>query len=327
MEINVSVVVPVYNMERLLGDCIASLKKQTLPQIEFILVNDGSSDHSAAICEAAAAEDSRFRVIHQQNKGLSGARNTGIRAAAGTYIGFVDSDDTVDPQMYDVLYSLCKDTGSEAASVASLIHYPDKTVSTGGRGLHVHTREEAMRVMLEGTHFDEVVWTKLFHRDILEHVQFTEGIIYEDTDFTYRALHETEHVASLGLPLYHYYKRDGSIMSAAAADLRDDAVEVYAGMYTFLAENYPELTTLASRKMADVCLSLLAGMAAAPDHADRRQQMRRIARRMNSIYGEAVKDEALPRKAKVLLTASKLHPVLCTYLLQRTKSVKTRPVF
>ena len=111
----ISIVVPVYRVEKYLNSCIDSLLAQTFADFEVILVDDGSPDACPALCDAAAAKDGRIRVIHQANKGLSGARNAGLDAAKGAWIGFVDSDDYIAPEMYEVLYQAVQSTGADLA--------------------------------------------------------------------------------------------------------------------------------------------------------------------------------------------------------------------
>lgn len=102
----ISVIVLVYNIEKYVGKCIDSIRKQTYKKLEIILVDDGSTDNSGSICDAYADKDNRIRVIHQQNRGLSGARNRGLEASTGEYIGFVDGDDWIEEDMYDFLYHM-----------------------------------------------------------------------------------------------------------------------------------------------------------------------------------------------------------------------------
>lgn len=111
----VTVVVPVYNVERYLKRCIESLKNQTLKEIEIVLINDGSKDKSGEICNEYASKYENIKVIHQLNRGLSGARNTGIKVAQGEYIGFVDSDDYVEKDMFERLYNQAKEYSCEIA--------------------------------------------------------------------------------------------------------------------------------------------------------------------------------------------------------------------
>ncbi len=109
----ISIIVPVYKTERFLGACIASIQAQTFADFELILVDDGSPDNCPALCDAAAAKDRRIRVVHQKNRGLSGARNAGLDTARGEWVAFVDSDDTVTPDFCAKLYAAVQDTGAQ----------------------------------------------------------------------------------------------------------------------------------------------------------------------------------------------------------------------
>lgn len=125
MSCKLSVIIPVYNGERFLRSCIESVQKQTEAEIEIILVDDGSTDRSGAICDALAQEDSRIQVIHQTNAGVSAARNAGMAAATGEYLGFVDADDTIAPDMYASLLQIARDTDSDIVMCDATTVYMD----------------------------------------------------------------------------------------------------------------------------------------------------------------------------------------------------------
>ena len=172
----VSVIVPVYNAEKYLQECVDSILRQTLTDLELILVDDGSPDGCPALCDAAALRDDRVRVIHQKNKGLSAARNAGMKIARGNWVAFVDSDDRVMPGYLERMYAaaqkaepdlvvcdyLCMDENGAGKAKS------EKLVRAEQLG-----REELIRKMCL-TPF-VVAWTKLYRREILEKMQFPEG--------------------------------------------------------------------------------------------------------------------------------------------------------
>ena len=144
----VSVVVPVYNVEKHLDRCVASIVGQTLEDIEIILVDDGSEDSSGAMCDAWAQRDSRIRVIHKPNGGLSDARNTGAAAARAEFVGFVDSDDYIVPEMYERLYADVIEDASDIAIGGVLSVYADHEVAAGGGERFSLTGREAVGQLL-----------------------------------------------------------------------------------------------------------------------------------------------------------------------------------
>lgn len=210
----ISVIVPVYNMEKYLCRCVDSILAQTYPDIQIILVDDGSVDRSAAICDAYAEKDHRVTVVHKENGGLSSARNAGIDAAQGEYIGFVDSDDYISPEMYEKLVEHMG-TGREIANVM-YVRADENGVTSPSRV--PHTQDEIIpasdfvkEVML---HLGDIsVCTKLFHRSIFQDLRFLEGKLNEDLLFVLDAMARIERVCFVGHVGYYYFTRSGSISS------------------------------------------------------------------------------------------------------------------
>ncbi|WP_318505185.1 glycosyltransferase family 2 protein [Bacillus sp. T3] len=215
MKPKISIIVPVYNVEKYIHKCVDSILNQTFQDFELILVDDGSPDNCGFICDDFAQKDKRVKVVHKQNGGLSTARNAGMDIAEGEYIGFVDSDDWIEPDMYELLFNLCVENDCEIANCSSIIYFTNKTVVNGSHPLIIQNRHEAMKAMLEGKLYDEVVWTKLIKRNLLTDIRFPEGIVYEDTAFTYKVIHKCKKVCSIGSPKYHYIKRDEGTMGQA----------------------------------------------------------------------------------------------------------------
>lgn len=219
----VSVVVPIYNMEKYLGRCVDSILAQSYSNIEVILVNDGSKDSSAEICDRYAEKDSRIKVLHKTNGGLSSARNAGIDVASGDYIGFVDSDDFVSPDMYKLLVERLENSGCEIANVmyvradeegnttpSKVPHNTDKEISAlqFTRELMLHTG-------------DVSVCTKLFRAEIFNDLRFPEGKLNEDLLFmldVFCKVNKVAYVAHIG---YYYFIRGGSTSSGYGKALID----------------------------------------------------------------------------------------------------------
>ena len=181
----ISVIVPIFRVEKYLEKCVSSIISQTYSNLEIILVDDGSDDNCPTICDNFQAKDSRIKVIHKTNGGLSQARNYGLRIATGDFIGFVDGDDWIEPCMYEALLSALLDTG---ADIAACNYHKESTDSKDIQRIatsserHLYSSEEAMRMILSLTGFIRtLVWNKLYRRSLLANVFFTEGKIYEDT--------------------------------------------------------------------------------------------------------------------------------------------------
>ncbi|PGO33392.1 hypothetical protein CN984_04700 [Bacillus cereus] len=206
MKPKISIIVPVYNVAEYLEKCVESILNQTFVDFELILVNDGSKDQSGEICDEFAEKDSRIKVIHKKNAGLSVARNTGINAARGEYIGFVDSDDWIDPDMYEALYESCELSRSEISIIGM------REVSEEGKTLmeyipvHVNLKEILKRAY---------AWNKLFKRELFvnNNLYFMEGKYYEDLELIPKLFIKCNKVTNVNKVGYNYLKRRGSITS------------------------------------------------------------------------------------------------------------------
>ena len=218
----ISVIVPIYRVERFLPQCIDSILKQTFQDIEVILVDDGSDDGCPAICDAAAERDARVRVIHQKNQGLSVARNTGIRAAQGGYIAFADSDDYMEPNMLEMMLGRMKKDGSELA----VCNY--HRVDEQGRELSQYVRESPIsedevitdqskaveKLCIEGFWHYIIASNKLYARRLFDDIRFPEGRRNEDIYVAYQVLWKAKGVSILKDLLFVYRLREGSIIKS-----------------------------------------------------------------------------------------------------------------
>lgn len=213
----ISVIVPVYKVEAYLDQCVQSICTQTFDDFELILVDDGGQDNCPAMCDAWAQRDARVRVIHQENRGLSGARNSGIDAACGQYLSFIDSDDYIEPDMLQNLVEVLETTGAQMA-VCNLVYedengirfrYPDFT-SVQDRVVDAAAYWEGYFSPL-GVYYT-VAWNKLYRRDLFETLRYPLGRRNEDELILGELLSRCTVIACTGKVGYHYVQRSGSIM-------------------------------------------------------------------------------------------------------------------
>ncbi len=215
----VSVIVPVFKVEAYLSKCVESLIGQVYSNLEIILVDDGSPDACPGICDDYAKRDSRIKVIHQKNGGLSDARNTGIRAAKGEYVSFVDSDDWVDPDYIDSLIKTSLDTSADIVECNHIKYYKtddffDYSPKIERGEIVVKDGSEAMvDVILDKGTYTVSSWGKIYKMDIFKqnNIWFSVGKIHEDRFVTYKPFFFSRRVAYLESPLYFYTKRKDSI--------------------------------------------------------------------------------------------------------------------
>ena len=236
----ISVIIPVFNTEDYLEKCIESVRRQTFHDLEIILVDDGSGPLASLMCDHLASEESRIRVIHQANQGLSAARNTGIRYAKGTYLSFIDSDDYISPTFYEDLISLAGENVipvSHFVRVDSLGHQflrKDPHISGG-----VVTSEKFLEELL--LHIGDVsVCTKLFHRELIGRSRFQEGKLNEDLLFILSLLYKIDHFVFTGRVGYYYLSREGSISNRYGKSV-EDMVDNALLVLDFTKSNYPSL--------------------------------------------------------------------------------------
>lgn len=209
----VSVIVPVYRCEEFLPACIDSILGQTHQNLEVILVDDGSPDGSGAICDAYAAKDSRVRVIHQENAGVSAARNAGIDAATGDAIAFVDSDDTVEKDQYEVLVRLASEHEADIAHCGyRKVHFDGSTKDVLGTGvLLVQDALEASECLLTGKYFTGSPCTKLYRTALFGEIRFDPSLkINEDVWLNVQIFRKARKLVFWDVPKYCYYERSQS---------------------------------------------------------------------------------------------------------------------
>ena len=184
----ISVVVPVYKVEAFLNRCIESIIYQSYENLEIILVDDGSPDNCPAMCDTWAERDSRIRVIHKKNGGLSDARNAGMAVASGIYLSFVDSDDWIAPEMYQSLVCFLEKDHSDIAAcgVEMVWDGEEKRAMLTPTGDCILEKEEAMRSIIQETRLKQPVWYKLYRRAVVENILFPVGKYHEDVFWSYR---------------------------------------------------------------------------------------------------------------------------------------------
>ncbi len=232
MEELISVIVPIYNVDAYLRKAIKSILNQTYQNLEVILVDDGSTDQSCEICKRFCERDQRIQLICQENQGVAGARNTGLKNAHGAYIGFVDPDDAIHPQMYEILYNNLMAAKSDI-SVGMYCTYTDFEFDSD-IDLHqtnktrVLTSRESLLALYGSTppYNSGILCDKLFKRELFHGLSFNDGKIHEDEMIIYRVFDQAKSIVYSEYVMYYYYKREGSIMQRYTLQ-RLDALAAY----------------------------------------------------------------------------------------------------
>lgn len=186
----VSVIVPVYKVEQYLNRCVSSIIKQSHTNLEIILVDDGSPDRCPQLCDEWALQDSRIKVVHKENGGLSDARNVGLKKASGNYICFVDSDDYVSTKFVETLYELIHlyNTDMSAVSLKEVFSMEQENIVSACAGNIVFEGEAALKELFSNDTFSNYAWNKMYKRELFDNVEFPVGRKMEDLGTTYKLL-------------------------------------------------------------------------------------------------------------------------------------------
>jgi len=300
----ISVIVPVYKTEQYLHKCVDSLLNQTFRDFELILVDDGSPDGCGEICDEYRQKDRRVRVIHKQNGGLSDARNAGVRAAAGEYITFADSDDWAEPELLEVLMEGIR----LGARVSCCGFY---TVRDGRRTpwrkpaeYSVMNAEEAVSDMMYGRSIDTSAWGKLFHRSCFDEISFPVGRLYEEVATTYRLMLTQEKTAITTKPLYNYVKHGESIVTSRYSSRHKDMLQYSCEMLHYAETEKTALIPAAQRRVVYACFYLLKTMGA--EYRQYPEDVEEMTRLFRQYRAPVFRDPQVSRRDKgaiILLSA------------------------
>lgn len=239
----ISIVVPIYNVEQYLQKCVDSLINQTYKNLEIILVDDGSPDNCPKICDEYAKQDSRIKVIHKENGGLSDARNAGMNIATGEYISFIDSDDWIKSEMIEDMYNRMIEDNSDLVSSGVLwvdengAEIRNATVSENC----VLNTEQAMAELINDGKLKQHVWNKLYKADLIKNIPFDKGKYHEDVFWSYKVIGEAERISIEKNSYYFYVQRSESIMGEKYSAKRLDALDAMELRCEYIKEKFPNL--------------------------------------------------------------------------------------
>ena len=318
----ISVIVPVYRVEKYLERCVKSILSQTYKNLEVILVDDGSPDQCPAICDACAEKDARVKVIHQENKGLSGARNAGIDAASGEYLAFVDSDDYVSPHFIEELYQLLQDTGCAIGQCRFSYVKGDGLVEEGDSAFCIYRGESLMEQLYgpeeKATCF-VVAWNKLYRAELFKEtgIRYPEGRIHEDEATTYRLFHGAKKLAFLDRVLYGYYTENGGSITSVFSAKRLQWLTAHEERIAFFKKNgYEKLLPAAYRKLCDACITFY--FRCTEQVKDAEELKKELRKRLETYRANgAAWIAALPLKTRMGYELFSMSPGLYAKMLQK----------
>lgn len=238
----ISIIVPIYNVGKYLPKCIESILNQTFKNFELILVNDGSTDNSGVVCDDYAKKDTRIKIIHKSNGGVSSARNAGLYVAKGEYIGFVDPDDYIDKNMYEKLYRLCIDNNSDIAICRFNREINGKIQNKESTEEIIELNNmEVMNELFKGNLYRFSLCNKLFSKKCFNDVLFPKERIHEDLSTTYKLFANSKKAVYINYCGYIYVRRENSILTSTYNEKRLQAFIAWDEIIEFIDKNYYEI--------------------------------------------------------------------------------------
>ena len=303
----ISVIVPVFNVEAYLPQCLDALLGQTYRHAEFLLIDDGSTDCSAQICDDYARRDGRVRVLHQKNGGAAHARNAGMALADGACIAFVDSDDMPHPDYLEKLLQQMEDNGADISVCAYQKLFVSRREVQKNLRTGVLSAEEYLGDFIRDWNCG-LLWNKLFRRNVLRDVRFEEGHVIDDEFFTYKAVLNAKKVVLCDETLYDYRQRNSGVMSQGKRErILMDRMEYYPERFELVTKRYPALYTAYLSNFADALITFARESQEHPQACGMARQLQRtycgrVLRGNLSIkekyaYLRALFETCTPRKA------------------------------
>ena len=281
----ISVIVPIYNVEKYLARCVDSIVNQTYKNLEIILVDDGSPDRCPQMCDDYAEKDSRIKVVHKKNGGLSDARNAGMAVATGEYISFIDSDDYVSDDFIECLLDVMNKENSDIAECSVVKFYEDNRFDEFSDDLSVKTydTQDAMSALIAENPFHQHVWNKLYETGLVKDIPYAVGKLNEDEFWTYRVFGRANKVARINKTMYYYFQRSSSIMGVGYNIRRLDALEGKANRQKYIENNFPDLSTQAKIDLYGSCMFAYQSVLKFMSGADKKKALELI-RKYRKMY-------------------------------------------
>lgn len=314
----ISVIVPVYNVEKYLKKCISSLINQTYHNLEIILVDDGSSDNSGTICDDFSFMDDRVQVIHKENGGLSDARNAGIECAGGAYILFVDSDDFIHPQMVEILYRNLKEKEADISVCCFQEIYEDERKidfeEIAEENIEVYEDMAVMEQLVYKNLITVVAWNKLYKCDLWKDLRYPRGYIHEDEFVIHELLHMARKTVYTDAKLYYYLQRADSITGKIKLKNIQDVMEAYEHRLRFLKKYQYEFMLCETKK--DFLFLCIKYYNKLKKSREARQMQLAIRKRFAEIFAEICIRDSLDTETRKLYTvfdkSPRMYYVYCT---------------
>ncbi len=320
----VSVIVPVYNVEQYLERCVESIRNQSYKNLEIILVDDGSPDNCGKMCDEFAEIDNRIKVIHQENSGLSAARNSGLKIATGEYISFVDSDDWISPQMIDIMAGAMDRHNADVVACDFVHEYKETGKFKEIKDFNeiILQKSDLFKTTADTEHFAGYACNKLYRREKIGNLEFDEGLFScEDIDFVSQFVTKCEIGVYLPVALYHYYHHSASMTGEINYSYRKiDVINVYERLIDRYKENCPQLLSKIYCNYLKININVkgryLRSKINQPD------VLERLNDNIENTYGIVMMDKNINLATKINILISKKFPKQLLRLKQMILRIK-----
>ena len=252
----ISVIIPIYNTEKYLDDCIRSVIKQSYRYLDIILVNDGSTDKSKSICEKWQQKDERIRLINQKNMGAAMAKNTGLNAIKGDLFIILDSDDLLHEKNIEVLYNCMQKEKSdiiEACHTTKFEEFKRINLQQNTKIRNFNT-ENALKELIMSGKFHQTPWNKLYKIELLKEIRFPKGRYIDDEYWTYKLFANAKKITWINDVIYYYRQHEESTMGKQYSIKRLDAIDALYERYNFMKVNFPNLKELSCKTFLNNCI-------------------------------------------------------------------------
>lgn len=315
----ISVIVPVYNIEDFIEKCVESIINQTYKNLEIILINDGSKDKSGQICNQLKEKYKNIKVIHKNNEGLSEARNDGIKSAKGKYISFIDGDDYIKSNMYELLYNALKENDCDIAECGFIKKMPDSTeiIINNCKENQILPGEDAMKSSINNSIFSTVAWNKLYKKSIFEehNIFYPKSKLHEDQFTTYKIFEKSKKSIKIKESLYYYVQRDNSIMKTFNIK-RLDGCEAIKETMAFIENKYkymlPEVIDIYYKILIENLQMLYENKQSIPEY----KKYAKLIRKDLQIYKQYITNKKIINKLVVINLSLNLF-----YIINRSKKI------
>lgn len=306
----ITIIVPIYKVEKYIKKCIESVLNQTYNNLEIILVDDGSTDNCGEICEKYAKNDNRIKVIHKENGGLSDARNTAIDVAKGKYIFLLDGDDSIVKRAIEHLYGLIQKYNADIAigKVREVLESDYNDIEKKDEELYnnkdvkIYKNKDALETMLYNTEFTNMACNKLYKKELFSGIRYPVGKLYEDLGTTYKIISKAKNTVVTPEVTYHYLvHREGSIMNKEYTSERMQALKFTEEILEFVKKEYIEIEDAAISRLYMECIFILLKL---PRKKIYKEDNEKVIKYLREYRYKVIKNKRMPIKQKLLCIAS-----------------------